>query len=474
MPAKFTMTWEPGPRRWRKMYRGTTYTISAHSLGCPETKLESYQAAREWWEKKKAEIDAQAAAEKPHRRHYEEALQTRRDMLEWMQIEGVLNDPEYRATRDRLREEIRKMEADFARPVPPPIPLMSDLVPFPIPTDDIQAYSDWWERVESIRAHRRWTQGVNHPGTVAAAVDNYLERRRADVGAGQIKPASYKAIRDRLPHFKTFAGGLDASKIDERTLSGYQVHLTAKVAAGDCSPQYASHLLASAASFIRHLWRERLLDHLPRNMDTLSIRVPPREITTFRLESLEIILDAASERTRLYLVLMANCGMYQSDVAALRPSQVDWRDGRITRKRTKAEAQANAPKVSYPLWDETFRLLKKFGKQSGPLALVNENSSPLYRRPVKEDGTVGNTDNIKKAYERTCKKLGMKVTPLMYLRKTSASLLETHETFSQFSQYYLGQAPQSLAEKRYAKPSPDQFDRAIRWLGLQYGFMTSR
>ena len=51
MPAKLDLTWEPGPRRWRKQYMGRQYTVSARQLNRPETKEGSYQAANEWWER---------------------------------------------------------------------------------------------------------------------------------------------------------------------------------------------------------------------------------------------------------------------------------------------------------------------------------------------------------------------------------------------------------------------------------------
>src|SRR4051794_11565020 len=57
MPAKTELTWEQGTRRWKKVYKGRSYTVSCKALGVPPTKMESYQAANEWWAAKKAEID---------------------------------------------------------------------------------------------------------------------------------------------------------------------------------------------------------------------------------------------------------------------------------------------------------------------------------------------------------------------------------------------------------------------------------
>jgi len=51
------MTWEPGPRRWKKIYRGEHHTISCKQLGVQETKDASYRHANAWWQTKRAETD---------------------------------------------------------------------------------------------------------------------------------------------------------------------------------------------------------------------------------------------------------------------------------------------------------------------------------------------------------------------------------------------------------------------------------
>ncbi len=62
---------------------------------------------------------------------------------------------------------------------------------------------------------------------------------------------------------------------------------------------------------------------------------------------------------------MLNCEMYQGDLSDLKPSEVDWTNGTITRKRSKEKNQENAPVVTYKLWENTFALLKTYGSQQG-------------------------------------------------------------------------------------------------------------
>src|SRR4051812_43916205 len=57
MPRKFDLTWDSTRLRWRKVHRGKVYVISCKELGAPPNKEGSYQAANDWWETKRAEID---------------------------------------------------------------------------------------------------------------------------------------------------------------------------------------------------------------------------------------------------------------------------------------------------------------------------------------------------------------------------------------------------------------------------------
>lgn len=257
--------------------------------------------------------------------------------------------------------------------------------------------------------------------------------------------------------------------MNAKTLSGFLAHLNEKIVGGKVKPATAQGILRAVRSFVRWLWKQEAIENLPRNVDDLHIRVDLQEIVPFTEEEVSSLLAAATDRTRLYLLLMLNCGMYQQDVADLQHTEVDWDQGRIIRKRSKTAKQKNVPKVNYRLWAPTFELLKRFRSDHRILALVNENGSPLRQRGFRADGQTHNLDNIKKAYERVCTKLGVKIKPLKLFRKTGASKLEEHETFGRYAQYYLGHAPDSVAESRYARPSDEQFDRAISWLGEQFG-----
>ncbi len=72
MPRGYEMTWVPSRRLWRKVYRGSVYTVSCKQLReqghsfTAESKEGSYIAANAWWHKKEFELAAQEnAARRP-------------------------------------------------------------------------------------------------------------------------------------------------------------------------------------------------------------------------------------------------------------------------------------------------------------------------------------------------------------------------------------------------------------------------
>jgi hypothetical protein len=61
--------------------------------------------------------------------------------------------------------------------------------------------------------------------------------------------------------------------------------------------------------------------------------------------------------------------------------------------------------------------------------------------------------------------------PMKGLRKTAATLLESHETYGRLTGLFLGHAPASMKERHYAAPPQALFDEAVTWLGRQLGFV---
>lgn len=118
-------------------------------------------------------------------------------------------------------------------------------------------------------------------------------------------------------------------------------------------------------------------------------------------------------------------------------------------------------------------MLRKFGHRDGKWALLNTNGSPLWRY-VEKNGKRCKVSNVATAYyqlQRAMKIPKAKCKPLKSLRKTAASMLETHPEFGRYAQYFLGHAPRSITDRHYVKPSSEQFNRAITWLGEEFDRM---
>ena len=62
---------------------------------------------------------------------------------------------------------------------------------------------------------------------------------------------------------------------------------------------------------------------------------------------------------------------------------------------------------------------------------------------------------------------------LKLLRKTAATMLESHPVYGRYTSHFLGHSPRSIKDKHYAAPSQELFDEAIAWLGQQFGFAQS-
>jgi hypothetical protein len=89
-------------------------------------------------------------------------------------------------------------------------------------------------------------------------------------------------------------------------------------------------------------------------------------------------------------------------------------------------------------------------------------------RFIRPDGKPGKKDLARRAWKRWKKEHGFKIQ-LKQLRKVSASLLDEEAEFARCVLYFLGQSPRSVADKHYKEPSDEQFFKALRWLGEQYG-----
>jgi integrase len=222
-------------------------------------------------------------------------------------------------------------------------------------------------------------------------------------------------------------------------------------------------------AFVNWLYDAEAIAAVPRIMRRLLISKPPARIEVFTMDEVKNLLAAASQRTRLYILLALNTGATQVDISDLKVEEVDWTEGRIVRRRSKTKDEEHVPVVNYRLWPETIELLKLERATEGDRALVNANGSPLLCQEIKADGKLRKCDNVKNSFDRLKTKTGINKS-FKLLRKTSATLLCDSE-FMGLEGLFLGHAPGSVAAKHYARTPQQRFDQAVMWLGQQYGLV---
>lgn len=507
MPRKSQLTWQSGTSRrkgrWRKKYRGKVYYFAA---GRGKTDAEAYRAALGDWASLKQKIDG--AAGKPHQADYESAIATWDQVLTWC-----------RRHRDDTManvavEAIARLRAGLAEAKPKPVSkadlfegrfdqavrfpererAMAEIIQFmnereavtkqgstperggqliqPVPLDSPDPLhlenAKWRDRLEVMRH-----EATPDDDAVTAHAKEFITAKQVEVDTGLLSIGRLENLRAHLAVFCEWLGGeMTASEITGQTLVDYRDHLLRKVQAGAWSRTTANERMSAVKSLVRWLWQRDIIEVLPRVMDTkakaLHIGASRSAVVTYTLDEIRVLLRGASDRTKLYILLMLNCGMTQKDISDLNHSELDLHQGRITRKRSKTRNHESVPEVSYLLWPETLRLLQnQRSQESSGAVLLNSNGSLLRVEKRDASGKYQKIDNVRTAFERLRKKLDIG-KPLKSLKKTSASLLRGNKEFSGLEHLFLGHAATSMSDKHYTTAPQELLDEAITWLGEKY------
>jgi integrase len=397
------------------------------------------------WKAKKAEVDAEEANRpKPHQQEYERAIEEWSLVLQWSLDHN--DEPNVCIARDKLKE----LRARLARKEPPPVtdddrlwsrfrwpderlqgitaslalPPTTDLdspatvVPGPKATTWLDGTPGrikeevWRDRIES-----QCSQASEPEQSIAANVKAFLAVKEGQVRAGELTAGRYTPIKLHLHDFQDWLGPTsDVSVISGKVLSAYHADLVQKIVHDETpgetafqgkrrklSADYARDRISAVKTFVRWLYETDVIQDLPKILTnkralTISKRVSTPE--TFTIDEVKTLLADATPRTKLYLLLMLNCGMYQGDISDLTQQQVDWTAGRISRKRSKTRKHRGAPTVNYLLWKETFQLLCQERSTDGDRVLLNDNGGPLKIDKLCEgDDSQKKIDNVASAYQ---------------------------------------------------------------------------
>ena len=467
------LTWHESTGRWRKRYKGQTF----YHPGRP-TKIASYPEAVRAFEKWKLGIDQQRHEQQSAREAYSKVI---RDVESW-QAALVASFADTSESRSAYREldkllVIAKQEAerhsndvgDEAQWVATQLrDYLHDRAV------KIREYydpdsNDFGNSLDSI-VGKPIIETPSGPAPWEATfkpevldldqlIAVFTHAKNRQVQNGELTQHRVDRLSTDLKHLLAFCGGETLlADLNSVLFSQYLDSVKSEVRRGIYSATTGQGRLRSAKQILTWAYQTEIIESLPRVFSSYSIKVQSKAVETLEDGELERFQDQSKPLLQLYTLLTLNCGMTQNDMADLKPSEVDWERGYLTRKRTKTEKHENVPTVSYQLWPQTFDALKEFGNRKGELLLTRTDGKRL---------VVGRSDSVRILYRRLSEKLGINVGPKI-LRKTAASKLGSHETFGRYAQHFLGHSPRTVADRHYVKPDQKQFDQAINWLGQQW------
>ena len=312
--------------------------------------------------------------------------------------------------------------------------------------------------------------------TLRAIADKFLTLKRGQIRSdenpnGKLSTSRYLWLSRYVTTFVDWLGPHNSAGVIRAEKWGeYHAWIQEQATPRKWSITTCHEIWGIARQFVTWLVGEEHLDRLPNNFKSreLVFEKETKAIQTFPVEELKQLLSMSKDRLRLYLLLMANTGMMQGDISDLKPEEVDWTEGRITRKRSKTDNYENVPTVTYQLWPVTFELLKKHRSKDPDHVLLTRNGTTLVTRELRATGPV-HTDTIRLNYVYLTDKDNLKnPRPLKQIRKTSSSLL-ANKFDEALAEHFLGHAPTGIGRRHYLVVDQGRFDEAIHWLGEQLG-----
>ena len=476
MPRTYMMSYRKNERRWRKKHHGR---VKNFPLLVGERKTTSYERCWKTCQRWMEQIDREDAAAKvdPAVRRWERNVHILVDRM----METAADDSlEARQEHVRLHTQLLNLYR-AALPFDPERDLPDDPGFWQDDAAVQRATTELWEDKQNFPTipereiaavipplSQIGAKSIPAKDTIGGHLDRYLAGRQAESDAGQLSRNRVVLTRRYLTEALEVIG-LDR-EIEAFNAKGcdaiYEFILAQMKPIGKKKQRWAPHTAKEVLTFLKAFadWAaDQELIEYPMRLKKRKIRVGRVEKEYFEKKELSAMLSAAPERTRLYLLLMLNTGCQQSDICELKHTDVNWRKRTVTIRRNKTERYPNVPEVTYPLWPETFLLLKKHRSKHPELVLVGTTGNPLKSGRGESPG-----DTIRCAYNTLTKRtMGIaNRKPLKLIRKTASN--ELHKKYPYHSNYFLGHAPGDITTRHYVGTDQKQFAEAVLWLGTQF------
>jgi integrase len=317
---------------------------------------------------------------------------------------------------------------------------------------------------------------------LAHNIEKFLEHQHRRWATKKISAGRLGKIANTMKRYKDWTRITNVEKVGTREhIADYHRTLEDLVIAEDIKPEYANNLFGTFRMLVLWLAKAGVFKEYPHwlldNSKDYAFPVERQKPITVPLEWVHRILDAASPRLQLCILLTLNCGFGASEIGQLEKDEYNPSEGRITHKRCKTQKSENAPTVCYKLWDNTRELLdqavvksKKYPSRSESEnhLLINRNGYPLWYEYVA-NGKSSKYDNITCDFRRMIAKLRTadpNVPAITYyqFRRTSASLIYNEPRYRMYNGLWLAHSPRSVADRHYNDPDSSILDETILWL----------
>ncbi|TWT64228.1 Tyrosine recombinase XerC [Rubinisphaera italica] len=252
--------------------------------------------------------------------------------------------------------------------------------------------------------------------------------------------AKWSTLNSKFAFIRPYLQNIELGKI---SLQEWEKLFAAIKTNKNWSPATAGDTLILTRSFFKWLHETTRASTPPFVTSSIyKIDKEYKQIEFFSVEEIELIMAAATPIQKLHYQLMLNCGMTAADLSELKPSQVDYKNGTLTRRRGKHKknASANIPTVRYKLWDCCLSGLQKLGNKTGENVFLADDGKPLCGKSRR--------DKVADEFDKIQETTGIEKT-VKYFRKSGASAIGSHTQFKIWREVYLANVPKGTTDKHY-------------------------
>ena len=324
------------------------------------------------------------------------------------------------------------------------------------------------------------TGNGDRPTTITELIAAYVERQRSRVGVAGDNAISLKHFQSDEYHLRLFREFCNQKKIAKLenaihpdTLETFKDH-----AAGHFKSKYSLTLTVKAVkALIMWAWETHRIDNIPRNLKSFrKVTIPDPVARAFTKEQFLTLVNNASPRMKLYLLLAINTGYTQQAIADLEHSMINWDSGIIDRIRSKIEKRAQVPQKS-KLWPSTIAALKEFATDpaESDLVILSQTGKPVVWQHLPEgSNSLQVTDSVQRAFHRLRTKCKIDDMSFKHIRKTGADLIKNKypnaktKTNAELFDMYLAHKPPKMV-LHYDPGDWSELYEATDWLGKFLG-----